>query len=697
MFRMPATLIALWALMSSTAAITAAAAVPDNLVVDGVPAHPPELRRDARRYLDFRTATFLGWHPRSREMLIGTRFANTAQLHTVAQPGGARRQLTFLDEPVAGALFRPDSSGQIVFTQDSGGGEFYQLYRYDLIDGRVALLTDGKSRNTNPHFSRDGQWLFYNSTQRNGRDTDVWRMHVADTNSAELVLEVPGGGWGVLDVDATGGRVLVQRRPSINESDLFVMDFNRGSLDQITQPQTARLTAAAAPVAGLRFVAGTTNSQARASAVAAATNEPAGSAARVSFGAARFSRDGQSVICTTDHDSEFQRLARIDLATLEMTLLNPGARWDVESFELSPDGRWVAYSQNEDGISSLAFLSLKGTRTKPPVRLPAGVLTGLEWHENGRDLGFSLAHARSPSDAYSVDTQTGKVTRWTESETGGLAADRFREPELVRTKSFDGLDVSAFVYRPDPGRHPGPRPALIVIHGGPESQSRPGFMGRYNYFLDELGIALVVPNVRGSAGYGKSFLKLDDGFLRENSVKDIGAFLDWISKDGALDSKHVAVMGGSYGGYMTLASLVHYSDRLKGGVNIVGISSFLTFLANTQEYRRDLRRAEYGDERDPKMRAFLESISPLNNVQRIRSPLFVVQGQNDPRVPVTEAEQIVRAVRANGGACWYLMAKDEGHGFAKKPNIDFQFFSTVLFLQQHLLTKPAPPATPNAS
>jgi dipeptidyl aminopeptidase/acylaminoacyl peptidase len=302
-------------------------------------------------------------------------------------------------------------------------------------------------------------------------------------------------------------------------------------------------------------------------------------------------------------------------------------------------------------------------------------------------LGFSLAHANSPADAYSLDVTSGTLTRWTESETGGLDAAQFRQPSLIRTKSFDGLTVSAFVYRPDPAKFPGKRPAIIQIHGGPESQSRPVFQARNTYYLDELGVALVVPNVRGSAGYGKTFLTRDNGFRREDSVKDIGAIIDWVKAQPDLDGSRIAVTGGSYGGYMTLAALTHYSDRLKCGVDVVGISNFVTFLENTQDYRRDLRRVEYGDERDPAMRAHLEKISPTTNVKRIGVPLFVVQGKNDPRVPVTEAEQMVKAVRANGGACWYLMAKDEGHGFQKKKNADFQFLSTIQFWQQHLLAE----------
>jgi dipeptidyl aminopeptidase/acylaminoacyl peptidase len=317
--------------------------------------------------------------------------------------------------------------------------------------------------------------------------------------------------------------------------------------------------------------------------------------------------------------------------------------------------------------------------------LPLGLVGGLEWHENNRDLGFNVTSANSPADVYSINMESGKVDRWTESETGGLNPDDFVQPELVRMKSFDGLEISAFVYRPDSRRFPGKRPVIVNIHGGPEAQSRPGFLARNNYFLNEMGIALVYPNVRGSSGYGKTFLTLDNGFKREDSVRDIGTVLDWLEKDPRLDATRTAVMGGSYGGYMVLASMQHFGTRLRCGVDIVGISNFLTFLKNTQEYRRDLRRAEYGDERDPAMQEFLARIAPTAHVEKITKPLFVVQGKNDPRVPLSESEQMVQAIRQNGGKVWYLMAKDEGHGFAKKKNADFQFLATILFFREHLL------------
>ncbi|HEY6169756.1 MAG TPA: S9 family peptidase [Verrucomicrobiae bacterium] len=627
------------------ASTAGAADVPANLVVEGVPPITPELRADVGRYLEFRSASFNSWHPQRREILISTRFGNTAQLHLVKQPEGARRQLTFYPEPVAGGSFQRKHGEFIVFSQDTGGGEFYQNYRLDLGEGRATLLTDGKSRNSGPHWSRDGRWIAYTSTRRNGKDSDIYVMNPADPKSSRLVAQVNSGGWSVADWSSNDWKLLLLEYVSINESYLHIVAARTGELIPLTRR----------------------------------------SGAKVSYGHARFAADGKSVFVTTDKDSEFQRLMRVDIATGDHRPMTKGLNWDIEEFELSSDGKTIAFVSNEAGASRLHLLDLRSGRELPVPWLPLGVISGLAWHENGRELAFNLSSARSPTDVYSLDFKTGKVARWTESETGGLDPSRFVEPELVKLKSFDGLEISGFLYRPDARKFSGPRPVVISIHGGPESQSRPIFQARNNYFLNELGVVLLYPNVRGSDGYGKTFLQLDNGFKREDTVKDVGAFIDWVKRDARFDGARIAVYGGSYGGYMVLASMTHFSDRLRCAVDVVGISHFVTFLKNTQDYRRDLRRAEYGDERDPAMREHLEKISPLNNVKKITKPLFVVQGFNDPRVPVTEAEQMVKAIRSNGGTAWYLMAKDEGHGFAKKSNADFQFLSMILFLREHLM------------
>jgi dipeptidyl aminopeptidase/acylaminoacyl peptidase len=629
----------------ASAVDSARAQVPENLVVEGVPPHSAELKAEAGRYLEFRAAGFSSWHPTKREMLISTRFGETPQMHEVKMPGGARRQLTFTPEPVGGGIWQPKQGRYIVFAQDTGGGEFYQYHRLDLDTGRITLLTDGKSRNGSGRFARSGNQFAYTSTRRNGRDTDVWLMNPAEPKSDRLLCELSGGGWGVSDWSHDGTKLLLQEYLSINKSRLYLADAKTGAKELLTPDE-------ATPVA---------------------------------YCEAQFAKDGKSIFITTDKDSEFQRLVRLDLVTKQLTLLTADLNWDVDSFDLSPDGKTIAFITNEDGVGKIHLIEAKsGKRLRGP-ELPLGIPSGVTWHENGRDLAFSFNSAKSPTDAYSYDVKTGKLERWTESETGGLNTAGFVEPELVRVKSFDGLLVSGFLYRPDAKKFPGKRPIIVNIHGGPESQSRPIFQARNNYYLNELGVAMLFPNVRGSSGYGKTFLTLDNGFKREDSVKDIGAFLDWIARDSGLDAERIAVMGGSYGGYMTLASLVHFGDRLRCGVDVVGISSFITFLKNTQDYRRDLRRVEYGDERDPAMAEHLQRISPLTNVDRIRKPLFVVQGKNDPRVPVTEAEQMVAAIREKGGTVWYLMAKDEGHGFGKKRNVDFQFLSTIQFLREHLL------------
>jgi dipeptidyl aminopeptidase/acylaminoacyl peptidase len=406
---------------------------------------------------------------------------------------------------------------------------------------------------------------------------------------------------------------------------------------------------------------------------------------KISYSQAAFAKDGRSVFVATDKDSEFQRLMRLDLGTRKFTVLTKDIPWDVDEFDVSKDGRTIAFITNEDGVGVLHLMEAQSGKELKVPKLPLGVPSNLSWHENSRDLVFNMTSAKSPFDVYSLDVKSGKVERWTESETGGLNTSSFVEPQLIKLKSFDGTPISAFVYRPDPQKFPGKRPVIINIHGGPEGQSRPGFQARNNYYLNELGVGIVYPNVRGSSGYGKTFLTLDNGFKREDSVKDIGAIIEWVKKSSDFDAKKIAVMGGSYGGYMVLASSTHFPEDIKCAVDVVGISNFLTFLKNTQDYRRDLRRVEYGDERDEKMREFLEKISPTTNVKKIKSPMLVVQGQNDPRVPVTEAEQMAKAIRDQGGVVWYLMAKDEGHGFAKKKNNDFQFLTTILFFKEHLM------------
>jgi len=618
--------------------------LPAALVAEGIPVIPRKLAEETARYTEFRAAGFLGWHPLRRELLISTRFGNTAQVHEVRMPGGARRQITFFPEPVASASWEPKQGRYIIYSRDTGGNEFSQLYRLDLDTGRSTLLTDGgRSQNGGVLWNRAKTQFVYATTRRNGTDRDLWLMNPWHPETSRPLIELMGSGWSALDWSPDDSAVFARQYFSINRSVLWRIDVANDSMQPLT-PQDQD----------------------------------------IAWGDARCSADGRSLYITSDLDNEFRRLGRMDLESRKIEWITSDLRADVESFDLSPDGSRLIYETNENGLSRLW---LHTDSSRPVQGLPAGVLGGLEWHENGVDVGFSVSSARSPSDVYSLNTDTGVITRWTESELGGLNADLLSEAQLIRWESFDKLPITGFLYRP-PQSFKGPRPVIISIHGGPESQSRPIFQGRNNYLLNEMGIALILPNVRGSSGFGKTFVALDNGMKREDSVKDIGTLLDWIATQPDLDPSRVMITGGSYGGYMTLACAVNYNDRIRCALDVVGISHFATFLRNTEAWRRDLRRAEYGDERDPQMLSFFEQIAPLNNAAHIQRPLFVVQGKNDPRVPLSEAEQIVQKVRGNGTAVWYLMASDEGHGFRKKDNTDFQFHATVRFIEENLLGPP---------
>jgi len=630
--------------LSPAAAQQASVAPNENLVADGVPQIPASVASAAGRYLEYRTAALTDWHPLRREMLISTRFGDTSQLHLVAHPGGARRQLTFFGDAVFGGQFHPDGGDYIVFSKDIGGGEWYQLYRYDVASGDITLLTDGKSRNGFGLWSSSGNQIAYTSTRRTGKDTDVWVMNPADPKTDHLLVQLEGGGWQPLDWSPADKTILLLEELSINESYLWLVNAATGQKTELT---------------------------------------PRHPGEKISYGESRFSKDGKGIYTVTDKDSEFHRLAFLDLATKKPKYLTTAIHWDVESFDLSRDGARIAFVTDEDGADKLRVLDTSTGKELPVPKLPVGVISGLRWRRNAPELGFTMNSARAQADCYSLDLATSKLTRWTSSESA-VKTDAFPEAELVSWKSFDGKVISGFLYRP-PARFTGKRPVVVVIHGGPEGQSQPTFLGRNNYFLNELGIALIFPNVRGSTGYGKTFSLLDNGFQREDTYKDINALFDWIATRSDLDADRICVTGGSYGGHMTLAVSTFYSSRIRCSVDVVGMSNLVTFLEHTEAYRRDLRRVEYGDERDPKMREFLEKIAPMNHVELIRKPMLVVAGKNDPRVPVTESEQIVAALKTQGTSVWYLMAKDEGHGFRKKPNQDFQFYATVEFLKQYLL------------
>jgi dipeptidyl aminopeptidase/acylaminoacyl peptidase len=614
-----------------------------NLVIEGIPEIPPEINEQLLAYQNARAAGFSGWTP-AGGMLIATRFGETSQVHRVDAPMGMRRQLTFYSEPVGGGSY-PDAPGAtgFLFSKDTGGDENFQLYLHDAASGKDIRVSAPGTRNTDAVWSHDGKQAAWSISSQENSTYEVWVADVANPDSRHKIFEKSdGSSWGAADWSPDGKRMLIQQYISAAEGHIYELDIASGALAELNKQDGVK----------------------------------------IAYGAALYAPDGLSVIYTSDEGSEFQTLSRYTIADGAKSSISGDIPWDVEAVDVSPDSASIAFSVNANGASEVHIRKLADNSELNRPQLPPGEIGGLQFSPDGTKLGFGLASAKSAGDAWSFDLGNGALTRWTESELGGLNADTFVEPELFTYKSFDGKDIPAFIYRP---KGTGPYPVVINIHGGPESQERPSFAPIWQYWVNELGIAVIVPNVRGSSGYGKSYLELDNGFKRKDSVKDIGSLLDWVGAQGDLNKDKIIVYGGSYGGYMVNAAMVDYSDRLAGGVSIVGISSFVTFLENTSGYRQDLRRVEYGDERDPAMRKFQEEIAPLANASKVTKPMFIIHGANDPRVPVGEADQLFAAVKANGQKPWWLVALDEGHGFRKKTNRDYMNAAVAMFFKDRLL------------
>ena len=613
------------------------------LTMENVPETPRDVRERLIQYSNTRSASFLGFLP-AGGALIATRFADTPQLHTVASPGADRRQITFSDDRITGARVRPGKSGEIMFTQDRGGNEYFQGFILDPKTGLSTPFTEAGTRNESIVFSRDGARLAWASV---ARDSSNYRVLVGETGKPDSrrVVHSTNGHLAVEDWSPSGDRLLLSQYISIAKSRLFVLTLGTGLLAEVTPDLD------------------------------------------VSYAGGEFTSDGKAIIVTTDENSEFHRIARIELAGGKRSFFAPEANWDVEGFDISPDGRTLAYSINADGASELKLFDLRTNKPLASPKLPPGIVAFFGWDDRGERLGLTLLSGTSPADVHVYTLKTNKLERWTQSETGGLDPSLFVEPKLVRFPTFDSAtggpkEISAWVFEP---RTPGPHPAIIDIHGGPESQSRPTFSSTRQYWVNELGIAVVVPNVRGSTGYGKTFVSLDNGMKRLDSVKDIGAVLDWMQTQPArFDMSRVVPYGGSYGGYMVYAAMIMFPERFAAGIDIVGIGNLRTFLENTSEFRRDLRRAEYGVERDPAMRKWMDETSSIANASKIKRPMFIVHGDNDPRVPVSEAHAMVAEFRRQGLETWLMTANDEGHGFAKKANQEAQREAETLFLRKVL-------------
>lgn len=618
---------------------------PSNFIADAVPQVPAALAEEMDPYLNLGGAGFKGWDSRGRAAIVSTRIGSASHLHRMTEALGKRAALTRGTEPVKYGWFQPGGT-KLAYLADKGGDENYQLFLTDAADAKAkpSLITDGRSRNTDPRWSADGQRIAWASNRRNGKDSDILVVDVKAPSKVRALVTGSSPGWSVTAWAPDGRWLLVRQSVSIERTRLHKADLATGKLTEVTP------TGAPHP-----------------------------------FSHVRLSVDGNGAYALSTLGGDFLRPVRLDFAARTVKPLEGAPAWDCEELEVSADGRRLAVIVNVDGRSELRCWELPSGK---PLRAPAirpGVISDLAFRPGSHEVGFTLNSEDSPSDAWSADLDSGALTRWTDRTSKPKVEIKAPEATTVRVRSFDGEQIPCLVYLPDAAKFPGRRPAIMIFHGGPEGQSRPGFRGGLLYYLDRLGVALIYPNVRGSSGYGRRYLNLDNGVRRGDAVKDVGPVLDWAARHPRIDPARIAAFGGSYGGFMCLASMAEHGGRFRCGVDVVGVTNMVTLLEQTSDYRRAARRAEYGDERKPDVRAALEAVAPARNAARIRAPLLVIHGRNDPRVPLAEAVRIRDAVRTAGGEVWYLVAEDEGHGFSKKSNVDHQARVTALFLKERLL------------
>ncbi len=630
------------------------------LRVEGMPPLPQRLMETLQRYNRVSGHGLVDWHPTRREMLVIHRppQASTTQLYLLRGPMAALEPLTDSPEPVSNASWEPREGRYIVFARGTGGDEAYQLYWLDPASKVATQFTEAGQRHALQGWIRQQSLAIVSSvpldrTAQGGSRAQInISLSIVDPlnpASRRVVADLPGGGWFGAEASPDGRQLAITHYTSATSSAIWLIDVASGQRRQVlpADPQAPKAS---------HFVTGWTH-------------------------------DGASLLLASDRASEFRELMRYELASGQLHRLSASIPWDLSGGDLSPDGRLLAVTVNADGRDELRLLDPAQGAVRPLPALPTlptlpnGSIGRPRFHPALGELAFGVNSAQGPAQVHSLDLASGRVTAWTQPvKPTELDLSELPEQQVVRWQSFDGRTISGVLSLP-PARFAGKRPVVMVMHGGPEGQSKLGWQGRENYLLQVLGVAVLKPNVRGSTGYGKTFLSLDDGRLREDSVKDMATAIDWMSTQPRLDASRVLVSGGSYGGYMALAASTRLADRIAGAMSVVGISNFVTFLERTESYRRDLRRVEYGDERDPAMRAFLEDISPLNHVAKISKPLFVVQGKNDPRVPWTESEQIVRSLQARGAPVGYLLADNEGHGFARRENADYYFAAYMRFVE----------------
>lgn len=602
------------------------APTPPNVKVEGMPPIPQAILDGVSRYGQFRQAQMQAWNPAKRQMLITTTLGTVPQLHYLDGPGRDRRQITWYDKGVGGDVspsFDPADANTFVFQYDPAGSEARSLYRYDVAAGTTSLVVESKTRYAHV-WARQGKWLAYDSSERNGKDRDLYVIQPADPTTKRLVAAVEGA-WSPEDWSPDGSTILMNEVFGNSETYLWRVNVKTGEKTPITKR---------------------------------------GDGDKASWYNARFSADGRKVYAISDRSRGGEsRIWRCDVAACAWTPVSAdGLAVSLDlgaNFEIAPDGSMLAMILDRGTSTELHVIDLTTLKARPLPALPKGIVSQIHWRPGSRELGFTFGSIKAQGDAYSIDTSIGSLTRWTFSETT-FNPEVLPPPEVVQWKSFDGQAISGILYRPSP-RFTGARPVLVSIHGGPDGKERAVFRGRSNYLLNELGVAIIYPNVRGSIGFGRAFQDLDNGRGRDGAIKDVGTVLDWIAARPEFDKDRVVLIGVSYGGWLALEAGIVYNDRVRGIIEGAGMTDLVTFLDQTAPERQENRRQEYGDERDPQMREYLKSISPITRASDLKKPTLILHPGKDARVPVTQAQDLVAALKENNATVWYVEFTEANH------------------------------------
>jgi len=614
-----------------------------TLIFDGVPAIDPTLGARIADYLVGRDASFAAWLP-DDSLLISTRFADVPQVHRVIAPLGMREQLTWYPDPITKVLTSPAGPADgFAFLKGQNADAQPQLYYYSFATHGARMLSGGSGPHGSPLWSPDGQHLVFTGNDRAAAITDIYMSDLGASTAPRLIVAGRDRPWFPLDWSADGQKLLLWQPGANQDSSLFIADVNTGSV----LPAEA-----GGPHLGIRH--------------------------------ARFSADGRGIYISSVDDGDFSELRFLDLVTHQARELTAAIPWDIVDFQIGVDGRYLAYVANDSGRDHLTVLDNQLKLELSPAGLPEGRITGLHFDHTGHRLAFSAEGPQSPSDVYVYEVEHNQLARWTHSEPGAVDPQSFVPAQAVQYPTWDRGKagqrlIPAFLYQP---RTAGPHPVLIDIHDGPAGQFRPGFDAFIQFAVNQLGYVVIAPNIRGSTGYGKTFADLDNGPAREDALRDLGALLVWVGMQKDLDRTHVAVMGQSYGGFMALAMLATYNDRLSGGIIVNGYASLPSYLANGTPDEVASRRAEFGDESDPQVRAQLNRLSPLNSLAQIRKPVLVFQGLQDTPAQVQQSGQIVAGIRARGGEAWYVTARNEGHDLRHIANRDAWLATVGQFLKK---------------